>query len=294
MIRIAEIARQSQPSLPQAEPALPKPRDQLVTEIDLRKEREHAARDARIAACYAQLDNWYEYAVESLGDECPNSYDARRIWDDLVWASDACAPFNEDVIMSDAELAGVEQSLENYPQCVVRSLEKTLNAFKVRLEEEAGGEDGSEHEDAMKRGRKGKGKLEQKHPRPQDPQTAVDRSTALFQCAKCGDSGYAWPEINVHWRERHPDESVWDEAGEFKAEVWEGVEVAERVLAALVEQGLGMRSKGRMQLDDLIGDGRVFCACRDLRMVAPSEGSNWVALVSSWVLYANYEDAHLG
>ena len=55
-----------------------------------------------------------------------------------------------------------------------------------------------------------------------------------------------------------------------------------------------MRSRGRIQLDDLIGDGRVFCACGDPRMVAPSEGLNWVALVSSCVLCANYEDAHLG
>ena len=236
MIRIAEIVRQSQPSLPQAEPALPKPRDQLVTEIHLRKERERAAHDARIAARYAQLDNWYEYAVESLGDEWPNSYGARRMWNDPVWAGDARAPFNEDIIMSDAELAGAEESLENYPQDVVRSLGKMFKASTARREEEAGGEDGSEHEETTKRGRKGKGKQRQEHPRPQGPQTAVGRSTAPFKCAKCGDSGYTWPEINVHWRERHPDESVWDEASEFKAEVWEeGVEVAERVLAALVE-----------------------------------------------------------
>ncbi|KAI1789068.1 hypothetical protein LXA43DRAFT_1022338 [Ganoderma leucocontextum] len=169
--------------------------------------------------------------------------------------------------MNDFELLGADQSLEDYPQDVVKSLGKALEAAKLRRAEMAahGEPEESEGKGGRRGGGKGKGK---KAWRPEDPETA------------CGDCPYAWPGINVHWREKHRDESVWDEEGEFKAEVWEvGVEVAERILAALVEHGLGTRDRGMMSLDDLIEDGRVFCVCGDPGMAAPDNGLNWVALV---------------
>lgn len=265
------------------EPKLPKPHDQLVTEMHLRKARETDAHSARIRARYAQLEEWYTLAVEGYGDGRPNFYEARTVWDSLVWGDDARGPLSNEIVMSEFELLGADQWLEDYSQMVVTSLGRTLEDAKARraqvdAEAEAARENEDHGYDQGGHGkRRRKGKRKRKEPHPEDPETAVLRPTALFMCAKCGDFGNAWPGINVHWCQKHRDESVWGDWGEFRAEVWEaGVEVAERVLAVLVERGLGTRDRGRMhwQLDHLIKDGRVFCACGDPRMVAPDDGLN--------------------
>ena len=114
----------------------------------------------------------------------------------------------------------------------------------------------------------------------------------------CGDYAYAWPRINGHWRKRHPDESVWVMHKEDKGEgeedegeeervfnaVWEeGMEIAERILATLIDQGLRKKDGDGPHLDDLVQEGRVFCACGDPTMATPEDGLNWAGLVSDCV-----------
>ncbi|KAM5540152.1 hypothetical protein V8D89_006292 [Ganoderma adspersum] len=244
---IKGTSRLSSPA--ELEPELPKPHDQLATEMRLRKARESHAHDGRICARYAQVEKWFVDAIGGCDDETPNLYDARTVWDYLVWADDGRGPLNDNVIRRDESvLRGVDEWLERYPTEVMNSLYRILKAAEAK-------------------------------PRPESSETAVFRPMALFRCTKCSDYGHVWPGINGHWGEKHRDESVWDYTGEFKAEVWEaGVEVAERILAVLIERGLGPLDR-RMELDYLIRNGRLFCACGDPRMVAPDNGLNWVALV---------------
>ncbi|KAM5540086.1 hypothetical protein V8D89_006226 [Ganoderma adspersum] len=125
---------------------------------------------------------------------------------------------------------------------------------------------------------------------PADLKDVLVRPTALFMCRECGAQPYAFPEINVHWQEAHPDKTVWTDAckglggeGEYGAEVWEeGAEVVEKILAVLVEKGLREDERDMGSLDKLIEEGRVFCACGDPTMATPGsmeEELSWETLV---------------
>ena len=281
----------------------PKSTDQILAEVRLREQREGEARDARIRARYAELaERWYVDAVEERycdHDEMPNRYDGVRVWEDLVLADDARAPLGGDMIIN--ELKGADEFLESYPRTVMTSLSAVLEVVERRraeavdrgreaeAETEARAEASAGGGEKGKRVRKGKGNKPWKW--PADPEEALRHPTALFRCGGCSDYAYAWPRINGHWRERHPDESVWttrkeDEEVEtvFNAEVWEeGMELAERILTTLIDQGLQKNDRDGPHLDDLIQEGRVFCPCGDPTMATPVEGLNWAALVSDCI-----------
>ena len=254
----------------------------------MREEREEAARDARIRARYTHFaEGWYVEAVESRccdPDTLPTRHDAVWVWEDMILQDDARAPLDLDDHALMNELAGADEFLEGYPQSVINSLIWDYMAVERRRSAAADCDDGSQG-GGMKKG-KGKGKGKQARHKSADPEDILRHPTALFRCGDCGDYPYAWPRINGHWRERHPDESVWTARGgedeqAFNAEVWEdGMEVAERILEVLIEQCLRNRDRDRPHLDGLIREGRVFCKCGDPRMETPEQGLNWAGLVS--------------
>ncbi|KAM5540153.1 hypothetical protein V8D89_006293 [Ganoderma adspersum] len=236
-----EAPQPEAPPAASAEPGLPKPNDQLVTEIRLREQREEAARDARIRTRYTYFaEGWCVEAVEERccdPDTLPNRYDAVWVWEDLILQDDARAPLDDDVLMN--ELAGADEFLEGYPESVVNSLILDYMAAERRRsaaancgdESQGGGEGGN---GSMKKGKgkgKGKGQGGGARHKSADPEVILRHPTALFRCGDCGDYPYAWPRINGHWRERHPDTSVWttregdsEEERAFNAEVLENEE----------------------------------------------------------------------
>ena len=220
---------------------------------------------------------WYTYILDNHlnysdyeHDEMPNAHDGARFWNDLVHADDARAPIDVDDVMSEARMESVIWELRDYPRDIVRCLAGALECS-----------DEVQGRKKLSGGKGGKGK-----DLCVGPEDVVQRPTALFHCGGCGDCPYGWPEINAHWREKHPDESVWIGLGEgrkpqYKAGVWEaGVDVAEGIVAVLIEQGLGKWDRTKTRLDKLIKEGRVFCACGDPTMATPDNGLNWATLVS--------------
>ncbi|KAI1782842.1 hypothetical protein LXA43DRAFT_1187368 [Ganoderma leucocontextum] len=293
------LARAYHPTSPSS---LPKPNNQIARERLVLGQREKDACVVRIRGRYAEMADWYTYLLEEHydsgvldHDELPNAHDGARLWDDLVLEDDAHALLDVDAVMAESVLERVVECLREYPRDVKCSLAGTLERAASARAEDHGRDSEGKHD----RGRKGAGNLMGKGRigRLEDPQDAVRHPTALFQCAACDDYPYAWPEINVHWREEHPDKSAWavgDNTGfygrwpVFKAQVWEaGVEVAETVLAALIEQGLGKKDRDKARLDGLIKEGRVFCACGDPRMATPDEGLNWAGLVKHVSIHLN-------
>ncbi|PIL34387.1 hypothetical protein GSI_03162 [Ganoderma sinense ZZ0214-1] len=260
-------------------PSLPKSHAQLAAEQLALTQREDAARASRISGRYAEIAEWYTYLLddhlhdgEYSHDMMPNMHDGTALWAGLVLEDDARAPLDVDSVMGESNTESVIWALRDYPCDVMRSLGEKVERRDADAEERCGKAKGKG------KGRKGK---EVYYEGPED---VALRPTALFQCAECGDFPHGWPEINAHWREKHPDESVWIISGhgreEYKAGVWEeGVDVAEMVLAVLVEQGLGKRDRNKTRLDELIEEGCVFCACGDPTMATPDNGLNWASLV---------------
>ncbi|KAM5540000.1 hypothetical protein V8D89_006332 [Ganoderma adspersum] len=233
-----------------------KPHAQLAAEQLALSQREDAARATRIRGHYAEAAEWYTNILDdhfNCGDYehdmMLNTHDGAQLWGDLVLEDDARAPLDVEAVMGDSEMEGVVWALRDYPRGVMRFLGEAVQRYEKQTgrEKQSGG------------GRKGKKRDRNELPPP------------------------AWPEINAHWREKHPEESVWVRLRggrkEYKAGVWEaGVDVSERMLAVLVDQKLGKWDRNKERLDALIKEGRLFCACGDPTMATPEKGLNWAAL----------------
>ena len=231
----------------------------------------------RIDGRFAQMTDRYTRIVKDYfsgpgwnRDELPNAYDGSRLWKYDVLEDDARAPLDSDT--SEEQRALVFELLAEYPTTVMEFLSTALETVE-RAHAESQSGDGQ-----------GDSLGTQGGSWPESPRDALRRPTALFQCGdwKCRGEPYAWPAINVHRRDEHPNESVWADGRvqAFKAVAWkDGIEIAEKMLAALIKQGLSDRDMDKSRLDKLIKKGRVFCACGDPRMAAPGEGLTWVALV---------------
>ncbi|PIL34453.1 hypothetical protein GSI_03229 [Ganoderma sinense ZZ0214-1] len=228
-----------------------KSHDQLVAEMTAFERRARAAYDRRIAGRYAQMADWYAHILDEHfcggrwdHDALPNAFDGARLWESLVLDDHARTLLDVDTVMGEQQLEDVVEELQAYPKMVMKCL-----AAAVRTA------DGSDiGEDGKELGSRG-----------------------------CDEYPFAWPEINIHWQEKHPEESVWEGSpGKvYRAAVWEGgIPAAEKILAVLVEQGLCERAMNRKHLHTLIKDGRVFCACGDPRMPETRyQGFDWAALV---------------
>ena len=98
------------------------------------------------------------------------------------------ALLDTDTVMGELQLENAADGLKAYPRVVVKCLAAAVEAALGRRGESqrAGG------------GAKGK-----------NARDILLHPVALFRCDQCGDLPYAWHEINVHWQDKHPNESVW-------------------------------------------------------------------------------------
>ncbi|KAM5540166.1 hypothetical protein V8D89_006306 [Ganoderma adspersum] len=239
-----------------------KPFTQFAVEKNVLEKRGNVAHARRIAGRYAQVADWYPrvLAAHFSGPQWdrtafPNAFDGVRLWEELVLQNYVLLLIDKDTVMGEQQLRDVTRGLEAYQKSVMECLAAAVKATDSSdLDPQRNGEDIVLGEDARE---------------------ILLRPTALFRCEGCGDYPYAWPKINVHWQDKHPGESVWKT---YRGRE-EGAAIAKKILAALVESGLGEEDRNTKQLDRLIQSGRVFCACGDPRMAAPDQGLNWAALV---------------
>ena len=286
--------QRTEPSLEDLDP--PKPPHQLTMERRSLEQRDHIGREARVRGRFAQVAEWHQsiLALPELKhvsrDELPNSYAESKMWESRVLADDARGPLDYG---HNAEM-DIVQTLLEYPGRVKRGLAEMLEfteacrADGLCFELGAGSDEDDERE-VGEEARKivAKYRLSDSDSVDQltkDAEGALLRPTALFECLECGSGPHAYPEINVHWQREHWDKSVWmDHSGDsdaYGAAVWdEGIDVAERILAVLSDKGLLEDERDMRRLDELVGEGRVFCACGDPDMETPKEGLSWAELV---------------
>ena len=286
--------QRTEPSLEDLDP--PKPPHQLTMERRSLEQRDHIGREARVRGRFAQVAEWHQsiLALPELKhvsrDELPNSYAESKMWESRVLADDARGPLDYG---HNAEM-DIVQTLLEYPGRVKRGLAEMLEfteacrADGLCFELGAGSDEDDERE-VGEEARKivAKYRLSDSDSVDQltkDAEGALLRPTALFECLECGSGPHAYPEINVHWQREHWDKSVWmDHSGDsdaYGAAVWdEGIDVAERMLAVLSDKGLPEDKRHMRRLDELVGEGRVFCACGDPDMETPEEGLSWAELV---------------
>ncbi|PIL34378.1 hypothetical protein GSI_03153 [Ganoderma sinense ZZ0214-1] len=281
----------------------PKPHAQLAAERDTLSQQEVTGRQARLRARRAQVEKWYQTVVVQhpylacRRAELPNAHDTEGLWESLVSGSDGNA---RDTFDPDAPLDGpfvrmfIVTPLIMYQRRLVRCLAAELEEYERRHVEDAGASSltsrawelsaGAEHEPWTMEWQV-------------DPLEMLVRPTALFACRECGAQPYAFPAINEHWQEAHPDESAWVRvgtgfggAGEYGAEVWEGAEVAERILEVLVRKGLREGERNMGGLNELVEEGWVYCACGDPTMATPDqveEDLGWETLVDHVLNHLN-------
>ena len=246
---------------------------QFVAERDVLEQRGKVVRARRIAGRYEQVAEWYPrvLAAHFSGPQWdraafPNAFDGARLWEELVLQNYVLVLIDKDTVMGERQLRDVTRGLEVYQKSVMASLAAAVTGKaedNSDLDHQKNGEDIISGKDAR---------------------NILLLPTTLFRCEGCGDYPYAWPEINIHWQDKHPDESVWKSSQRrvYKAAVWEeGAEIAEKVVAVLGERGLGDGDRNTKHLDELIQGGRVFCVFGDPSMASPDQCLNWAALVST-------------
>ena len=111
----------------------------------------------------------------------------------------------------------------------------------------------------------------------------VTRATTLFVCETCGEEGLSWSRMHGHWRRCHSDfdsKETWLYwRSKAPARYWaEGEKTVMRILSAL-GYGFGVPTT-IAELDSLIEDGRLYCACGDPSLELPRE-LTWATLVSN-------------
>ncbi|KAI1789116.1 hypothetical protein LXA43DRAFT_1183460 [Ganoderma leucocontextum] len=287
----------------------PKSHTQLAAERLSLEQRGLDGREARVRGRFAQVAEWHQALLQTHPDltamdpaRLPNAHDESKLWEPLMRDGDGRGPFGAGTIM-DEQFAGpfIVNRLLGYERRVMRSLAGALDRWEWRRAEEEGrrrprpGRGWRKEE--LRRRRNGRGT--QGEPWMEDwlahQEEILLRPTSFFMCAECGKHPYAYPDINVHWQNEHRGTSVWmdvgtwgESQGEYKAEVWEeGAEVAEKILAVLMKKGLPRDDRDMERLDELVEEGRVFCACGDPTMSTSEEDLSWVALVDHVFIHLN-------
>ncbi|KAI0702407.1 hypothetical protein C8T65DRAFT_264135 [Cerioporus squamosus] len=107
----------------------------------------------------------------------------------------------------------------------------------------------------------------------------LKRPNALYFCPECSKTALPWPDINVHWCEEHPDETIWaaiyDSYRRPKVKWWQaGEDVAHRILDA----ARLCRTTPMYRLNLHIKQGRLYCNCGDPSF-GPANRQAWAELV---------------
>ena len=218
-------------------------------------------RPQRLQARHRELEGEWIYVsrnyLEDLdGRLVPNKCDGAMHFQGLVEEEeDAYAPVSDDRIANSYD--DLHSFLVDYTMAVERSLGDLLP------------------QDSRPK-RKQTGKRRSRMP-VDEP---LLRADALFTCAGCDTIPLEFPSIHSHWREEHPNESLWRSStrwDEVNVRWWEqGGEVVHAILRAL-----GLPKKTDMvRLNTLLQSGRLYCGCGDPRLPSPEE-MDWAMLVSS-------------
>ncbi|KAM5540083.1 hypothetical protein V8D89_006223 [Ganoderma adspersum] len=296
----------------------PKPHHQLAMELLSLTQRTTEGREARVRSRFAEVAEWHQSILQlpeladADRDELPNSHAESQLWEELVLEDDARGPLDRECFMaSPCVVQRIVRALLEYPGKVKRALagmvERPEPASRA-AEAEADSEEEEEEEEKTAGGGSDDESEEMADGESDDEYEIADlatgmkcgrseslerltlhaeevflRPTALFVCTECNGGPHPYPEINMHWQREHWDESVWiDRSGDsdvYGAVVWkEGVDVAERILAVLVERGLPEDERDLRRLDELVGERRVFCMCGDPDMETPEEDLSWAEL----------------
>ena len=241
-----------------------KPEAQIVAESRVRYKRfEEITLPGLTAARFFELEQWYERFLEQRDleaidrDMLPHKYDwARLWWQSILMSRGFCDVYRPMDITVFGSTNGVLQHLQQYSSWVLRYLAEAM--FQCIRDPRCHGQ-----ADKM-----------------------VTRATAFFVCEACGEEGLSWSRMHGHWRRCHSDmpffdtKKTWlDWHSKAPARYWqEGEKTVMRILSAL-GYGFGVPTT-IAELDSLIKDGRLYCACGDPSLERPPE-LTWATLVSN-------------
>ncbi|KAI0739579.1 hypothetical protein C8Q80DRAFT_189479 [Daedaleopsis nitida] len=177
---------------------------QREREADAREHWYTHTHDARLEARYRELEDvWVNFPSEMLEehdqDLLPNRHDGGRLFDDVVTVEPEAArvPVDEDRVLTAHD--DINELVDEYIDSVITCLSDPVPLTPKRLSHTAG---------------KGS-KPPLREPRRRDSSTTVlMRAYALFRCRHptCEADGTPptmFPVIHEHWREAHPDRSIW-------------------------------------------------------------------------------------
>ncbi len=198
------------------------------------------ARFTELGDCYERFMRVHGPLDETYDERChPNRHDGGRLFSNLAYRNNARTPVDYDTFASDLGL--LEDEFYGYERHLVSGLAALL-------------------------------------PGPTVWTTWLKWPNALYFCPECAKTALPWPDINVHWREEHPEETIWAIHAWHRPKVkwWRaGEDVAHRILDVLRLS----RTTPMYQLNEYIEKGRLYCNCGDPSW-GPANRQAWAELVS--------------
>ncbi|TFK94523.1 hypothetical protein K466DRAFT_657712 [Polyporus arcularius HHB13444] len=258
--------------------------DQLTREQTLRAQRRYQPMDIHLQARYAELEEHWGYVLDSHVDNydhdvLPNRHDGGRLWDFIILDEKYQADVYDSDHSNDSGSGNdhLDQELHDprrFPvngkrlwNSIAESLSEDMHDYVSSIQ--------SALSKLMPQSVPPKSKGQKKRIwSMQDNESMLLRADALFRCCQCDMGPRPYPVIHAHWRNEHPDESIYvaSDRGHgnplLNLRLCQGsYDVAHKILGAI---GLKLDMK-RNVLDDLLCAGRLYCSCGDPYMDPPED-----------------------
>ncbi|KAI0702385.1 hypothetical protein C8T65DRAFT_741546 [Cerioporus squamosus] len=266
--------------------SIPDAVNQMAREQALRAQRRYQPIDIHLQARYAELEEHWEYILDNHLDiyDCdllPNRHDGGRLGDFVIhneiYQIDSGFYNSDHSNDSDPGNDRLDRRLHDPRRFPVNStkLWDALESLHEDIRDYMSGIEGALAKLMFQAvGRERKGHRKQGRSTEIAPEKMLLRTGAIFRCCQCGAGPCPYPDIHSHWRDKHPDKSIYASSHRLRGDVLLNIRLCQGSydLAQRILDTIGLRrDTERDLLDDLLCSGRLYCSCGDPFMDAPED-----------------------